>query len=76
MHRAHESFGRYLPKKITKSDVTTSPFADLGAQTCSSGLEILDLLNCPDEYLIPTSRQICGLRTVHWILEVSCYKFK
>ena len=61
MHQAHESFGRYARHRDIKSNVATSSFADSGAQTCSSGPEILDLLNCPDEYIIPTSHRICGI---------------
>ena len=62
MHRAHEPFDRKLTYKPDTVQKDALSYADTGAQTCSSGTEILELLNCPEDYLIPTSHRIRGIK--------------
>ena len=61
MPEAHEEF-RHTPVKA-KSFHThpVTAIADMGAQTCSCGLEVQKTLGYPDQYLIPTSHQIQGI---------------
>ena len=61
MQWAHESFVRLLSYKPPTDTKEIDSFADSGAQTCSSGPEILQHLNCPEKYLIPTSHRIKGI---------------
>ena len=65
MHRAHTSFGRNWHGRTVPRATVIVACADTGAQTCSSGPEILALLNCPEQYLIPTSHKIRGITNSH-----------
>ena len=35
--------------------------ADTGCQTCTAGVDFLNLMGCPQSYLIPTSHRINGI---------------
>ncbi len=63
MHGAHHKLGirwrgsrRGAYRRHAKSAV-----ADSGCQTCSAGLDVLEEIGCPLEYLIPTSHRIVGI---------------
>ncbi len=62
MHSAHQSFGRKwtnMPDRPTDFQIET--FTDTCAQTYTSGPEILQQLQCPTLFLIPTSHGIHGI---------------
>ena len=59
MHHAHKSFGcQWQKKSHAPKHASLSAFADTCAQTCTSGLELLQQLQCPESYLIPTTHGI------------------
>ncbi len=63
MHAAHEKFGvRWSGsrKGIYKPRVAEA-VADSGCQTCSAGIDVLEKIGCPLEYLVPTSHRIVGI---------------
>ena len=62
MHHAHQSFGRKwknMPHHPTECQIKA--FTDTCAQTCTSGPKILEQLQCPASFLIPTSHGIHGI---------------
>ena len=62
MHHAHKMFGRQWRNKPQVTPPTMlSAFTDTCAQTCTSGPGILQELQCPDAYLVPTSHGIHGI---------------
>ena len=63
MHATHERLGkRWKGNRRGIFDPTeTEAIADTGCQTCTAGLEILELLNCPESYLVPSSHKIVGI---------------
>ena len=63
MNAAHQKFGRRWvgSHKEIHHPKSMKACADTGAQTCTSGPEILELLKCPDNYLVPTSHKIHGI---------------
>ena len=65
MYRAHTSFGRNWHGRTVPRTTVIVACADTRTQTCSSGPEILALLNCPEQYLIPTSHKIRGITNSH-----------
>ena len=64
MQDAHAKLGKHLSHreraKIINGAKTTG-CADTGAMTCSGGVELLDLLQCPKKYLLKTSHRIQGV---------------
>ena len=63
MHSAYTKLGvnwKGSRKGIYKPRVV-SAITDSGCQTCTSGVEFLDVIACPESYLIPTRHQIVGI---------------
>ena len=58
---AHAKFGRQLRNPVSQVNHHILAIADTGAQTCSCGPEIQELLGYPDGYLIPTTHRIRGI---------------
>ena len=59
MAESHAKSGRTLSeKKTSRRTHCIRAVADTGAQTCSSGLEILKILGCTSDSLIPTNHRI------------------
>ena len=61
MPRTHSKFGCVPTGSLSRLSQKIIAFADRGAQTCSSGPEIQELLGYSDEYLVPTTHQIRGI---------------
>ena len=63
IHPAHDEFngGAQMDTSQIKDEATLTGIPDTGAQTCASGIEILDRLNIAEKYLIPTSHRIVGI---------------
>lgn len=60
----HRTFGRKMPwsrRRATVGPTEVLAVADTGAQTCCAGPEILDKLNVPRGYLVPTSHLSVGI---------------
>ena len=59
IHLSHSKFGCFNSpvNKVLKVQV----FADTGAQTCSSGIELLKLLGCSESYLVKTKHKTHGI---------------
>ena len=49
MAESHTKFGRTLSEKISRRTHRIRAVADTGAQTCSSGQEVLKILGCTDD---------------------------
>ena len=60
MLRTHAKFGCVLTGPVSHNSHIIA-FADTGAQTCSIGPEIQELLGYSDEYLVPTTNRIRGI---------------
>ena len=60
MTHAHKSFGKHITGKPLSAQQVSS-CTDTGAQTCSSGPEILERLGCSDDILVPTRHRIKGI---------------
>ena len=67
VERAHKSFDVKLVSKLHHKLTSTiiNAFADTRAQTCLTGPEILQLLKCPESYLVPMSHCIHGRTDTH-----------
>ena len=64
MQDAHNKLGKYLSGKERARVVNgarTTGCADTGAMTCSGGMELLELLHCPERFLLKTSHRIHGV---------------
>ena len=63
MHAAHEKLGVKLSgsRKGVYAKKTVRSLADSGCMTCTAGKELLEYLNCPEDYLIPCSHRILGI---------------
>lgn len=57
----YAEFGCTLNDSASCQAYRISATADTGVQTYSSGPEILKVLRCTDDRLLPTSRSICGI---------------
>ena len=63
MHSAHTKLGvnwKGSRKGIYQPRVV-SAITDTGCQTCTAGVEFLEVIACPESYLIPTRHQIVGI---------------
>lgn len=63
MHSAHKKFGvnwcgsrkdAYRPHSVVA-------ITDTGCQTCTAGVGFLEVIGCPQSYLVPTNHQIIGI---------------
>ena len=61
MPRTHAKFDCVSTGPVSRCSHKIIAFADTGAQTCSSGPEIQELLGYSDEYLVPTTQRIRGI---------------
>ena len=64
MQDAHAKLGKRLTGKERANIVNgakTTGCADTGAMTCSGGTELLELLQCPQRFLLKTSHRIRGV---------------
>ena len=64
LHDTQKSFGKEsfkLDQGTARDKINILAYADTGAQTCCAGTNLLDTLNCPISYLIPTSHNIRGI---------------
>ena len=61
MHTAHKLLGRRWPPNQPQASGRVSIIADTGAQTCTSGPEILSSLQCPASFLLKTRHRINGI---------------
>ena len=64
MQDAHNKLGKCLSSKQRARLVNgarTTGCADTGAMTCSGGMELLKLLDCPEKFLLRTSHRIHGV---------------
>ena len=62
MHHAHKSFGK-VPSGAPSSptDISTQAFTGICAQTCTSGPDILQKLQCLTSCFVTTSQSIHGV---------------
>ena len=63
MHTAHKKFGLVWngSRKCAFNTHNIQAIADTGCQTCTIGKEILQVLHCPENYMVPTSHRIVGI---------------
>ena len=63
LHKAHSKMHKWWTSKasVKYTEKEIMSLADTGAQTCTSGKEILTALNCPKNYLIKTRHRIKGI---------------
>ena len=62
MHRAHKSFGKkWQNDRPAPTEIGLQAYTDTCAQTCTSGPEILSMLQCHSSYLVPTTHGIHGI---------------
>ena len=61
MHEAHKQVGVKFTGRINESSRNIRALADSGCQTCTAGKELLDILDCPESFLVPTSHRIMGI---------------
>ena len=63
MHAVHKKFGLQWKgrRKGTYKPRQMDAVADSGCQTCSAGIDVLEKIGCPLEYLAPTSHRIVGI---------------
>ena len=64
IHEAHQKFGKFLRTSAT-THAQMDAFTDTGAQTCTSGPEILDKLKIPKTALISTRHKIRGVKRAY-----------
>ena len=62
MHGAHKSFGKkWQNDRPAPTEIGLQAYTDTCAQTCTSGPEILSMLQCHSSYLVPTTHGIQGI---------------
>lgn len=61
LHGKHTVLGKKWPISQPQPSSVVSVVADSGAQTCTSGPEILSILGCPESYLLKTRHPINGI---------------
>jgi hypothetical protein len=63
MHKSHKEFGRKWDRSHRDVDAAKDAYglADTGCQTCTAGLDFMERMRCPYEYLIPTKHRIVGI---------------
>ena len=61
LHNEHSILGKKWSHNRPKNCGVASVIADSGAQTCTSGPEILSTLNCPASYMLKTHHPINGI---------------
>ena len=63
MHAAHQALGKRWQgsRKGIFDTISAEAVADTGCQTCTAGQEILEQVNCPQSYMIPSSHRIVGI---------------
>ena len=71
MDKSHAKFGRTLSEKTSRRTHRIQAVAGTGAQNCSSGLEILKILGCTSDSLIPTNHWMINYELKGFSLSVS-----
>ena len=64
MQESHAKLGKHLTGKeraFIVNGARAAGCADTGAMTCSAGPELLELLHCPERFLLKTSHRIRGV---------------
>ena len=63
MHDAHKVFDKQWrgSRRRVGGNISMEGLSDTGCQACTAGEDILDILSCPKEYLIPTRHNIVGI---------------
>ena len=63
MPEAHKKFGRVWrgSRKGAFNSHAVEAFTDTCCQTCTAGLDFIELIGCPEAYLVPTSHNIIGI---------------
>ena len=61
MHESHKKLGVKLRGRRKECSRNIQALADSGCQTCTAGKELLDILDIPESFLVPTTHRIMGI---------------
>ena len=64
LHREHERWNKVLPestRRKVKKAADGSSLADTGSQVCIGGKDLIEALNIPVSYLVPTNLNVTGV---------------